>query len=67
MLRPLPPDGRVILVCGNRVDALGPIFSTPWRVATRSDVLRGLILDGLPTMEAKLKADHKPQKRGARP
>ena len=26
-----------------RVDALGPLFSTRWRRATRSDILRGLI------------------------
>lgn len=30
-----------------RVDALGPQFSTPYRPATRSDVLRALILSAL--------------------
>ncbi len=30
-----------------RVDALGPLFSTPYRPATRSDVLRALILSAL--------------------
>ena len=30
-----------------RVDALIPSFSTPWRKARRSDVLRALILAGL--------------------
>ena len=34
-----------------RVDALAPQFSTPWRPATRSDVLRGLILDALANQE----------------
>jgi hypothetical protein len=30
-----------------RVDALAPAFSTEWHAATRSDILRGLILDAL--------------------
>jgi hypothetical protein len=30
-----------------RVDALAPQFSTQWRPATRSDVLRALILSAL--------------------
>lgn len=34
-----------------RVDALGPLFSTPYRPATRSDVLRALILSALATRE----------------
>ena len=34
-----------------RVDALGPQFSTEWRTATRSDILRGLILDALERFE----------------
>ena len=40
-----------------RVDALGPIFSTKWRPATRSDILRGLILDGLGRLEAEARAE----------
>jgi hypothetical protein len=34
-----------------RVDALTPIFSTKWRIATRSDILRGLILSALDRFE----------------
>jgi len=34
-----------------RVEALAPVFSTEWRTATRSDVLRGLILDALERYE----------------
>jgi hypothetical protein len=34
-----------------RVDALGPLFSTRWRRATRSDILRGLILEALTRLE----------------
>lgn len=34
-----------------RVDALGPQFSTTWRGATRSDILRGLILTALDLFE----------------
>lgn len=34
-----------------RVDALAPMFSTKWRVSTRSDILRGLILTALDLFE----------------
>lgn len=34
-----------------RVDALAPLFSTHWRTATRSDVIRGLILSALESYE----------------
>ncbi len=34
-----------------RVDALAPAFSTEWHAATRSDILRGLILDALGRFE----------------
>lgn len=34
-----------------RVEALSPSFSTEWRTATRSDILRGLILDALERFE----------------
>ena len=34
-----------------RVDAVSPLFSTEWRTATRSDILRGLILDALEHFE----------------
>lgn len=34
-----------------RVDALSPAFSTEWHAATRSDILRGLILDALTRFE----------------
>jgi hypothetical protein len=35
----------------DRVDALVPALTTPWRQATRSDVLRMLVLAGLETKE----------------
>lgn len=34
-----------------RVDALVPLFSTRWRLATRSDILRALILSALEACE----------------
>jgi hypothetical protein len=34
-----------------RVDALAPAFSTEWHAATRSDIVRALILDALPRFE----------------
>jgi hypothetical protein len=34
-----------------RIDALAPVFSTEWHAATRSDILRGLILDALDRFE----------------
>jgi hypothetical protein len=34
-----------------RVDALAPVFSAEWHLATRSDILRGLILDALDRFE----------------
>jgi hypothetical protein len=37
-----------------RVDALGPMFSTKWRPATRSDILRGLILRSLDLFESEI-------------
>jgi hypothetical protein len=56
-----------------RVDALAPRFSTKYRVATRSDVLRGLILESLDVFEAEAPEAapatvpaQKRRKRGAR-
>jgi hypothetical protein len=54
-----------------RVDALGPTFSTKWRPATRSDILRGLILNSLDRFEAEARAEDRGEqtrqkKRGAR-
>jgi hypothetical protein len=46
----------------SRVDALGPVYSQPWRKATRSDLLRLLVLAGLDVEEKKLAR----QKRGRR-
>ncbi len=34
-----------------RVDALAPRFSTEWHAATRSDILRALVLDALARFE----------------
>lgn len=55
-----------------RVDALLPTFTTRWRKATRSEVLRALILESLERTEAEQKAAAsskpaaKPRKRGAK-
>ncbi|MEP7124435.1 MAG: hypothetical protein ABJE95_26140 [Byssovorax sp.] len=43
-----------------RVDALEPHFSTQWRPATRSDVLRALILTALASHEAQALAGDPP-------
>ena len=42
-----------------RVDTLIPYYSSAWRCATRSDVLRALIMAGLPTVEKAAKAAKK--------
>jgi hypothetical protein len=34
-----------------RIDALIPVFSTPWRVPTLGEVVRALILEGLNVVE----------------
>jgi hypothetical protein len=49
-----------------RVDSLGPIFSTKWRPATRSDILRGLILHSLDAFEREAAVEQKPVKRRGR-
>jgi hypothetical protein len=46
-----------------RVDALAPQFSSPYRPATRSDVLRALILTALAGLEEAGRAGH-PVERG---
>jgi hypothetical protein len=46
-----------------RVDALAPRFSSPYRPATRSDVLRALILTALADQEKAGRAGH-PVERG---
>lgn len=48
-----------------RVDALAPLFSTEWHSATRSDILRGLILDALERFEHGAKPS--PARRVRRP
>ena len=50
-----------------RVDALAPQFSTQWRAATRSDVLRGLILTALAAREAADRAGEPAAIAGAGP
>jgi hypothetical protein len=50
-----------------RVDALGPGLSTPWYRASRSDILRAVIVAGLPVLEARTPAPSKPAtKRGGK-
>jgi hypothetical protein len=46
-----------------RVDAMAPRFSTRFRAATRSDILRGLILTALEVIEAEARAEQKAAKR----
>ena len=49
-----------------RVDALREVLSTEWREATRSDILRALILKGLERLEHEHKAAlGKPKKPAA--
>jgi hypothetical protein len=38
----------------HRIDALGGRFSTPWHPATRSDIVRGLLLPALDEAEKQL-------------
>jgi hypothetical protein len=47
-----------------RVEALAPLFSTEWRAATRSDVIRGLLFDALDRFERG--ARPQPRSRGAK-
>ena len=35
----------------DRIDALVPKLSTPWHEATRTDVIRACLLEGLPKIE----------------
>ncbi len=54
-----------------RVEAVAPLFSTEWRTASRSDVLRGLILDALDRFEQGARPEGwrgaAPEKAGAKP
>ena len=65
-LRTLGPQGWAAL----HLDALRPVLSTPWHRATRSDVLRCLMLSGLAAEEpraavtaSKASAHPKPRKK----
>lgn len=49
-----------------RVDSLGPMFSTKWRPATRSDILRGLILRSLDIFEGEAVTEQKSARKGRR-
>ena len=53
------PKGRVGCVLKAellaRIDALIPSLSTPWFKARRSDVLRALVVEALPTLERRAK------------
>jgi len=48
-----------------RVDALKGVLSTPWHEATRSDILRAVILAGLESMEEEHKGSL-PKRKKAR-
>ncbi len=37
----------------DRIDALAAALATPWHAPTRSDVVRALVIEGLPLLEAK--------------
>ena len=46
-----------------RIDAVAPKLSTEWRQASRSDVIRALIMKALPSLEAEGDSpEHKPRK-----
>ncbi len=49
-----------------RVDAMAPAFSTEWRRATRSDILRGLILASLDRFEQAAAAAPAPARKTRR-
>lgn len=48
-----------------RVDALKEVLSTPWHEATRSDILRALILTGLDQLEQQHRGALAKPKKGA--
>jgi hypothetical protein len=48
-----------------RVDALKDVLSTPWHEATRSDILRALILSGLEQFEQPHRSALAKPKKGA--
>ena len=50
-----------------RVDALKDVLSTAWHEATRSDILRALILTGLEQLEQQHKGALAKPKKGAEP
>ena len=49
----------------SRVDALAEVLSTPWHEATRSDVLRAVILAGLEGLEKEHPGGKRAKKRRA--
>lgn len=49
-----------------RIDALIPLLSTEWRKARRSDVLRKVILSGLPVLEETRPRRAAPRKAGGK-
>jgi hypothetical protein len=48
-----------------RVDSLKEVLSTPWHEATRSDILRALILTGLEQLEQEHRGALAKPKKGA--
>ena len=50
-----------------RVDALKDVLSTPWHEATRSDILRALILSGLEQFEQQHRSALAKPKKGSAP
>jgi hypothetical protein len=48
-----------------RVDALKEVLSTPWHEATRSDILRALILTGLEQLEQQHRGTLAKPRKGA--
>ncbi len=47
-----------------RIDAVAPKLSTEWRQASRSDVIRALIMKALPLLEAEGEAPDPKPRRG---
>lgn len=49
----------------SRIDALKEVLTTPWHEATRSDILRAVILTGLESLEQEHRAPLAKQRKAA--
>jgi hypothetical protein len=65
-----PKDHVAVRLDGStltRIDALKDILTTPWHEATRSDILRAVILTGLEGIEEEHRGTLAKQRRAAAP